>query len=103
MGQSFELTVSIQDDLAEAFHRAHEDQYGYADRGRELELVAVRTAERKPGPDFDLPPDEPFHVEGPATIELDDATCFVAPGWMGDRDGNSTLVLTKRDAGVTRA
>jgi N-methylhydantoinase A len=95
MGQSFELTVSIQDDLAEAFHRAHEDRYGYSDPGRELELVAVRTAETKPGPDFDLPREEPFHVEGPATVELDGATCFVAPGWVGDRDGDSTLVLTK--------
>ena len=42
-GQSFELTVPIQDDLAEAFHRAHEERYGYADRGRELELVAMWT------------------------------------------------------------
>jgi hypothetical protein len=28
-------------------------------------------------------------------VELDGATCFVAPGWVGDRDGNSTLVLTR--------
>ena len=94
-GQSFELTVPIQDDLAEAFHRAHEDRYGYADRGRELELVAVRTAETTPGPEFDLPRGEPLHVVGPATLELEGATCFVAPGWVGDRDGDSTLVLTK--------
>ena len=95
VGQSFELTVPIQDSLAEAFHRAHEDRYGYADRGRELELVAVRTAETRPGPKFDLPPGEPLHVEGPATVELEGATCFVAPGWVGDRDGDSTLALTK--------
>jgi N-methylhydantoinase A len=94
-GQSFELTVPIQDDLAEAFHRAHEEQYGYADPAREIELVAVRTAETTPGPEFDLPPGDPLHVEGPATVELDGATCFVAPGWVGDRDGDSTLVLTK--------
>ena len=94
-GQSFELTVPLQDGLAEAFHRAHEERYGYADRGRGLELVAVRTVETTPGPEFDLPPEEPLHVEGPATVELDGATCFVAPGWVGDRDGSSTLVLTK--------
>jgi N-methylhydantoinase A len=94
-GQSFELTVPIQADLAEAFHRAHEERYGYADRGRELELVAVRTAETRPGPEFDLPPGDRLQVEGPATIELDGATCFVAPGWVGDRDGDSTLVLTR--------
>jgi N-methylhydantoinase A len=94
-GQSFELTVPIQRDLAEAFHRAHEERYGYAARSRELELVSVRTAETRPGPVFDLPPGEPLHVEGPATVELDGATCFVAPGWVGDRDGDSTLVLTR--------
>src|SRR5438552_2301520 len=86
-GQSFELTVAIQDDLAEVFHRAHEERYGYAERGRELELVAVRTAETKPGPSFDLPPGEPLHVEGPTTVELDGATCYVAPGRVGDREG----------------
>jgi N-methylhydantoinase A len=94
-GQSFELTVPLQEGLAEAFHRSHEERYGYADRGRELELVAVRTAETKAGPEFDLPRGEPLHVEGPATVGLDGATCFVAPGWVGDRDGDSTLVLTK--------
>jgi len=94
-GQSFELTVPIQDDLAEAFHRAHEELYGYADRGRELELVAVRTAETTPGTEFDLPRGEPLHVVGPATLELEGSTCFVPPGWVGDRDGDSTLVLTK--------
>jgi N-methylhydantoinase A len=94
-GQSFELTVPIQPDLGEAFHQAHEDRYGYADRSREIELVAVRTAETSPGPDLVLPPGEPLHVEGPVTVELEGSTCFVAPGWVGDRDGNSTLVLTK--------
>jgi hypothetical protein len=94
-GQSFELSVPIEPDLAEAFHRAHEERYGYADRSRQLELVAVRTAETSPGPQFDLPPADALHVEGPATVELDGATCFVAPGWVGDRDGESTLVLTK--------
>jgi N-methylhydantoinase A len=94
-GQSFELTVPIQEGLAEAFHHAHEERYGYADRGRELELVAVRTAETKPGPEFDLPRGTPLHVVGPAPVELDGATCFVAPGWVGDRHGDNTLVLTK--------
>ena len=49
-GQSFELAVPLQPGLAEAFHRAHEARYGYADREREIELVAVRTAEVRPGP-----------------------------------------------------
>ena len=36
--------------LVERFHRAHEERYGYADREREIELVAVRTADVRPGP-----------------------------------------------------
>ena len=95
-GQSFELRVPLQSDLAEAFHRAHDERYGYADRDREIELVAVRTADTKPAPRVELPPpDGPFRVEGPNLVELAGATCFVAPGWVGDRDGNSTLVLTR--------
>src|ERR671915_156794 len=35
-GQSFELTVPLQDGLAEAFHSAHEERYGYADRARAI-------------------------------------------------------------------
>ena len=34
-------------------------------------------------------------VEGPALVELPGATCWVAPGWEGVRDGSSTLVLTR--------
>ncbi|MGH2997391.1 MAG: hydantoinase/oxoprolinase family protein, partial [Gaiellaceae bacterium] len=94
-GQSFELTVPLDGDLAEAFHRAHEERYGYADRGRPLELVAVRTADVTPGPELRLPVGEAQHVQGPAVIELDGATCWVPPGWVGDRDGNSTLILTR--------
>ena len=94
-GQSFELTVPIQAGLEEAFHRSHEERYGYADRGREIELVAIRTAETKPGPKLDLASGKPLHVVGPRVVELEGATCFVPQGWEGDRDGNSTLVLTK--------
>jgi N-methylhydantoinase A len=95
-GQSFELRVPLQAELAPAFHRAHEERYGYADPQREIELVAVRTVETKPGPCIELPaPLESLHVDGPAVLELDGATCFVAPGWVGDRDGNSTLVLSR--------
>jgi N-methylhydantoinase A len=94
-GQSFELTVPLGGDLAEAFHRAHEERYGYAERTRPLELVAVRTADVEPGPEFRLPPGEPLEVAGPALVELDGATCWVPPGWEGARDGNSTLILTR--------
>jgi N-methylhydantoinase A len=95
-GQSFELTVPLEPDLVAAFHRAHEARYGYADPGREIELVAVRTAEVRPGPALDLPPAEALEVEGPRSIELDGATCWLPPGWVGVRDGtSSTLRLEK--------
>ena len=47
--------MPLQPDLAAAFHRAHEERYGYADEAREIELVAVRTAEVVPGPEVVLP------------------------------------------------
>ncbi|HKY13204.1 MAG TPA: hydantoinase/oxoprolinase family protein [Gaiellaceae bacterium] len=88
-GQSFELTVPLGPDLTERFHRAHEERYGYADRARELELVAVRTAEVRPGPSLELPVRARKEVHGPGLVELDGATCWVAPGWEGVRDGGS--------------
>jgi N-methylhydantoinase A len=89
IGQSFELTVPLGPDLTERFHGAHEERYGYADRARELELVAVRTAEVRPGPSLELPVRARKEVHGPALVELDGATCWVAPGWEGVRDGGS--------------
>ena len=94
-GQSFELTVPLGPDPAAAFHRAHETRYGYADRGRQVELVAVRTAEVTPGPELRLPSAEPLEARGPARIDLEGATCWISPGWVGVRDGtSSTLRLT---------
>jgi N-methylhydantoinase A len=89
LGQSFELTVPLGPDLDERFHRLHEERYGYADRARELELVAIRTAEIRPGPSLELPAGGRKEVRGPALVELDGATCWVAPGWVGVRDGGS--------------
>lgn len=94
-GQSFELTVPLEPDLAVAFHRAHDARYGYADPEREIELVAVRTADVRPGPRLELPPAEPLRAEGPTRLDLEGATCWIPPGWVGVRDGiSSTLRLT---------
>jgi N-methylhydantoinase A len=86
-GQSFELTVPLGERLAERFHAAHEERYGYSDPERELELVAVRTAEVRPGPVLELEAAPALEVSGPAVVELDGSTCWVAPGWVGVRDG----------------
>jgi len=95
-GQSFELSVPLGPALAERFHEAHAERYGYADPSRPIELVAVRTAEVTPGPEVALPPGEPLEVTGPRVLELEGATAWIPPGWVGVRDGrNSTLTLTR--------
>jgi N-methylhydantoinase A/oxoprolinase/acetone carboxylase beta subunit len=93
-GQSFELAVPLGPDLPERFHQRHEERYGYADKTRELELVAVRTAEVRPGPALELPAGERRTAEGPAVLELDGATCWLPSGWVGVRDGGA-WTLTK--------
>ncbi len=91
-GQSFELTVPLGGDLAERFHQAHEERYGYADPAREVELVAVRTAEVVPGPVLELPGADPQRASGPALLELEGSTVWIPPGWEGARDGPSWVV-----------
>ncbi len=86
-GQSFELTVPLGEGLAERFHRAHEERYGYADRGRRIELVAVRTAEVRQGPRLEPIASARTEVSGPHVLELDGSTCWLPPGWVGVRDG----------------
>jgi N-methylhydantoinase A len=93
-GQSFELTVPLGPDLTESFHREHQERYGYADRSRPIELVAVRTAEVRPGPRIEPSRSTRQEVSGPHVLELDGSTCWLPPGWVGARDG-STWRLTR--------
>src|SRR5437763_4778539 len=94
-GQSFELAVPLGDELEERFHRTHEERYGYADRGREVELVAVRTADVVPGPELELPRGEPQLLSGPALLELEGSTLWIPPGWEGVRDGFSWVLTSE--------
>ena len=94
-GQSFELTVPLQPDLGAAFHRAHEERYGYADPSRAIELVAVRTAEVVAGPEISPAATERHTVVGPTLVELPGATCWVPGGWRGETNADGTLVLTR--------
>jgi N-methylhydantoinase A len=41
-GQSYDLTVPFAGDIVAAFHRAHEQRYGYSDRTRTCEVVNIR-------------------------------------------------------------
>jgi N-methylhydantoinase A len=93
-GQSFELTVSLGSGLAERFHEAHEERYGYADPERALELVAVRTAEITPAPSVEVTGPE-LAVRGPRVLELPGATAWVPDGWAGETDPHGTLVLRR--------
>jgi N-methylhydantoinase A len=94
-GQSFELSVPLQTDLAQAFHRAHEERYGYANESREIELVAVRTADVVAGPDMTFLATDCYKVEGPRLVELPGATCWVPDGWRGETNDDGTLVLRR--------
>lgn len=94
-GQSFELTVPLGGDLEAAFHASHAERYGYADETREVELVAIRTADVSPGPAFDLSSDLKESVTGPTRLDLAGATCWVPDGWAGETDANGTLRLER--------
>ena len=91
-GQSFELTVGLGPDLAQRFHEAHEARYGHADPAREIELVAIRTAEIRAAPHLEIR-GEPRSVRGPTALELDGATAWIPEGWAGETDPHGTLVL----------
>jgi N-methylhydantoinase A len=93
-GQSFELTVPLGPVLAERFHEAHADRYGYADRARPIELVCVRTAEVRPGPPVTIT-GPPLSARGPRVVELEGATAWIPAGWEGEADAHGTLVLRR--------
>ena len=128
-GQAFELTIPGEEepeprDLRRAFDAAHEERYGYADDSAELELVTVRVAVAEPGREpraAARPEAEPTstrrahlggepveatvhrgavdRVEGPAVVELPEATLAVPPGWAGGADAEGTLVLEREEEG----
>jgi N-methylhydantoinase A len=93
-GQSFELTIPLGPGLAERFHEAHLERYGYADPDRPLELVAVRTADVRAAPAvmFSGPR---LSARGPAVLELEGSTAWVPAGWSGETDAHGTLVLRR--------
>ena len=93
-GQSFELTVPLGPGLADRFHAAHEARYGHAERGRMLELVAVRTAELREGPQVEVTGPQ-VTATGPETLELEGATAWVPDKWSGESDRHGTLVLRR--------
>jgi len=121
-GQAFELAVALSDHLEEDFHRAHEEAYGYRDPEAEVELVTLRATATTPGPDIDPDavgqaaegaertrrdtlygdtevihgePEPGERIEGPAVIELPEATLAVPPGWSGEVLASGTIRIEK--------
>jgi N-methylhydantoinase A len=120
-GQSFDLPVSLDGDVAENFHRAHEQHYGFALRDRELELVTLRArgirkakavepprsaresgepqigkiTSRWDGRDHDTPiyaRARVSEVEGPALIVEYSATTYLPPGARAKEAGDCLLI-----------
>ena len=105
VGQSHALTVPWdperpEGELVAAFHEAHRARYGDVDEARAVEAVSLRLAAERPGAEPELPEAERGDaVAGPATLAMDGATCWVAPGWTARGDGLGGLVL-ERDGGT---
>ncbi len=117
-GQAFELSVELTDELEEAFHRAHEEAYGFRDPEAEVELVTLRATATEPGPridprartgtaersrretvygDTEVIRGEPApgeRIAGPAVVELPEATLAVPPGWSGTVLDSGTIRIT---------
>jgi N-methylhydantoinase A len=93
-GQSFELGVPLGPELAERFHQAHDARYGYADRDRPIELVAVRTWKVTPAPAIVVEGPR-LSARSPQVLELEGATVWVPTGWAGETDMHGTLVLRR--------
>lgn len=103
VGQSHALTVQWDPrgpaaDLKDAFHAAHAQAAGRAMRGVPVEVVSVRVATITDGPRLDLHgPDDPVAVhEGPASIPMPGATCWVAPGWRAAQHADGTIRLERQ-------
>jgi N-methylhydantoinase A/oxoprolinase/acetone carboxylase beta subunit len=87
-GQAHELTVPMlpRAGLARRFHARHRERYGFDDPGAEVEVVSVRTSVVAPGAAFVLARVAATPaVRGPASVPLDGATLWVAPGWTARR------------------
>jgi N-methylhydantoinase A/oxoprolinase/acetone carboxylase beta subunit len=87
-GQAHELTVPLRppSTLERRFHARHRERYGFDDPSAEIEVVSVRTSVIVPGPRFELARVAAVRpVRGPASVALEGATLWVAPGWRARR------------------
>ncbi len=101
-GQSFELTVADlsakPENLRELFERAHEAQYGYRDPDAIVELVTVRRRYVSAGPDLELRPAEFEEMEGPQSIDLEQATLYLPSCWSIRPEAAGLLIISRNKA-----
>jgi len=113
------------DEVVQRFHEAHRTRFGYDMRNETIQCVSVRVvaseAATKPTlrwgqkdpsarprarqahfdewTEIDVWPrvglDGSSTIDGPAIVELAEATCVVAPGWRGRLDHTGTLILER--------
>jgi N-methylhydantoinase A len=68
-------------DAAEAFHRLHEQRFGFCDRGRRLEIVTLRVRARVGGPEF--APQRQTEVAGDgASARVGERKVYFAGEWV---------------------
>ena len=92
-GQAHELTVPLRPPatLERRFHARHRERYGFDDHDAGIEVVSVRTSTIAPGPRFELARVAAVPVvRGPASVPLEGATLWVAPGWSARRWGDGS-------------
>jgi N-methylhydantoinase A len=124
-GQSHELSLSGGSGLAARFHREHARRFGFADRGRVVEVVTVETRGALPGITWPRgvarhAPARPraitvgdgrrrmsavwwdddaigggMTVRGPAVVTQGGATLWLPRGWSARRDRSGTLVARR--------
>jgi N-methylhydantoinase A len=97
-GQAHELTVALHPvrTLARRFHARHRERYGFDDQDAGIEVVSVRTSVVAPGAAFELDRLAAVPaVRGPASVPLDGATLWVAPGWTARRGRDGAWRVTR--------
>lgn len=122
-GQAFELPiVAGYDELAGAFHAAHEERFGFSEPDAGIELVTLRVAVSAPSTDHgetEVQATRPTSatseqriawfggerhettvvsgtpsetIAGPAVIEQQQATIVVPPGWIASTAGEDVVL-----------
>ena len=95
---AIELDVADRDAMADGFHRLHRQRFGYTDTAGDIIVEAIvaeaigqtdRSVWRAPMP----PADQALH--GPAVVHEVGSTTVIDEGWIGARQDDGALVITR--------